>query len=972
MRRHDWSATPLGPPERWPAVLKSAAGLALGAAQPTLVLWGAERLMLCNGGFAPLCGDRFPDCLGHPLDLPWPDARTALEPYFVEAFAGRSCRTGRIALSLFRDGLPTEGHFTVRFIPLWGDGGGVSGLVCTCEEVTGEVMAERIAAERRRTRQLRALASAALAITTAPSLSARLDAVIRAACDIVGAHQGIVSLSNGSGHGPTVTATHLSDKYGRWRGYAAQPDGTGIYAWLCEQNRPVRMTQAELQSHPRWQGFGSHAGGHPPMRGWLAAPLVGPDGANLGLIQLSDKSDGSEFDETDEAIIVQLAQFASAAIEQAQAEERLQESRAVLSRFIDGAPAAIAMFDRDMRYLSASRRFVTDLGLPAGIDLIGRSHYDVFPEVPEHWRAVHRRVLAGETLDSDAEPFYRPDGSTDWIRWRMEPWHDVAGHIGGAFLFSEVITAQRSTEAALREALMRFEVARKAAKLGIYDWDIAAGRLDWDDRVRELWGLGLDDPVSYDIFLEGLHPDDRGPTHAAVTRSLDAGGTGEYAAEFRVIGRHDGAERWVAATGQAFFRADRPVRLTGTVAEVTTRRRAEEALATLNAELERKVQERTAQLVQSQKMEAIGQLTGGVAHDFNNLLQGIGSCVGMLRRHVPEGKPARLYEAAMDSIQRGGRLTQSLLSFARRQTLAPKPTDLTDLLEGMRPLLERTMGGLIRLDIAIDPDSGPALVDPAQLESAILNLAINARDAMPDGGLLTLRTGTATLEGAAAADPGPALPDGLTPGSYVTISVRDTGQGMDADTLAHAFEPFFTTKGLKGSGLGLSMVHGMAAQSGGGIWIDSAPGQGTQVTLYLPPAPAAVQEAPAAPQNGEPGTGKSLLLVDDDAIVRFGIKALLETLDYTVLEADCGEAAIAILEGGAAVDILVTDYAMPGMNGATVVHAARRLLPGLPALIITGYADIPNFAEPVTVLHKPFRPTELEARVASMLQERTH
>jgi signal transduction histidine kinase/ActR/RegA family two-component response regulator len=388
------------------------------------------------------------------------------------------------------------------------------------------------------------------------------------------------------------------------------------------------------------------------------------------------------------------------------------------------------------------------------------------------------------------------------------------------------------------------------------------------------------------------------------------------------------------------------------------------ALRATNADLERRVEERSAQLVQTQKMEAIGQLTSGVAHDFNNVLQGIGGCVSALENRIPDEEARRLFDAVQQGIERGGRLTQHMLAFARRQALAPEPTGLDALFDRMRPILERSMGGLIQIGLDVAPDTWPGLVDPVQLELAILNLAINARDAMPAGGRLTLRTANVTVTTLVDST----RPADLKPGDYVMVSVEDTGTGMDAATLARVFDPFFTTKDIgKGSGLGLSMVYGMTAQSGGGIAITSTVDQGTTVSLYLPRA------MPVASEQSRPfvevvrGGQQVVLLVDDDALVRLGAEAVLTRLGYRVLAANSGDAALTLLRAGAAVDALVTDYAMPGMNGATLVQEIRRLAPGLPALLITGYADTPTGLQYISLLQKPFRPNDLAAHLATLL-----
>ena len=385
-----------------------------------------------------------------------------------------------------------------------------------------------------------------------------------------------------------------------------------------------------------------------------------------------------------------------------------------------------------------------------------------------------------------------------------------------------------------------------------------------------------------------------------------------------------------------------------------------EALAT---DLERRVEERTTQLIQAQKMEAVGQLTSGVAHDFNNVLQGVAGCLGALEGRIKDEVAQRLFGAAQQGIERGARLTQHLLAFARRQTLTPRSTDIAAMLDRLRPILERSMGGLIRVGVDTSNGAWPALVDPTQLEVAILNLAINARDAMPLGGLLSVRV--ADITSTECREVG--LPENLAPDDYVMVSVTDTGIGMDAATMAHVYEPFFTTKDVgKGSGLGLSMVHGMAAQSGGGVLISSRVGQGTMVSIYLPRAvPVPEEQAPPAAAV-ESGAGRVVLLVDDDDLVRTGAQALLEGMGYRVIAAESGMAALNILQSGAAVDVLVTDYAMPNMSGAVLVHEARQLAPTLPVLMMTGYADRPQVMGDVALLQKPFRPADLGAQLAAI------
>ena len=392
--------------------------------------------------------------------------------------------------------------------------------------------------------------------------------------------------------------------------------------------------------------------------------------------------------------------------------------------------------------------------------------------------------------------------------------------------------------------------------------------------------------------------------------------------------------------------------------------RWQETAGRLQEEMARREQAEET-LRQAQKMEAVGQLTGGVAHDFNNLLQAICSNLFLAEQAAGTPRAACFIRAAMDAVERGSKLTQQLLAFARRQPLAPRSTDMVALVLGMGELLQRATGGTVRIQVEGDRRAWPAMIDPNQAEMAVLNLAVNARDAMPEGGTLTIRTACVTI-GGGGGDGGSGAPD-LTPGDYVQLSVSDTGTGMPPEVLRQAFEPFFTTKEVgRGSGLGLSQVQGFAVQSGGGVRIESSPGSGTTVHVYLPrAAEAAAPEAPfAVPAAAGTARRGTVLLADDEGLVRMATAASLEDLGYTVIEARDGPEALEVLQGGAAVDVLITDYAMPGMRGTELVRIARTLVPTLKVLMITGYADLPEPAPegwPETILRKPFRPDELVA-----------
>lgn len=368
-------------------------------------------------------------------------------------------------------------------------------------------------------------------------------------------------------------------------------------------------------------------------------------------------------------------------------------------------------------------------------------------------------------------------------------------------------------------------------------------------------------------------------------------------------------------------------------------------------------------LFQSQKMEAIGQLTGGVAHDFNNLLMAILSSLTLLERRVSgDASTQRLIDNARQGAERGAALTQRMLAFARRQELNPEPVDIPALVRGMTDLLQRTLGPLHPIGLQFPLSLPWVLADANQLEMALLNLAVNARDAMPGGGAIAITASEAAV--------GDRPIEGLTPGRYVKLAVIDTGTGMDAATLARATEPFFTTKGVgKGTGLGLSMIHGLAEQMKGELVLRSAVGSGTTAELWLPVADirqdAAASPTPVPETMDHPRTRNlRVLVVDDDSLVLMNTAALLEDMGHVVTEANSAAEALALFEGGSAFDLLITDQAMPGMVGTQLIEKTRELVPGLPVILASGYGELPEAAiQNVIKLAKPFGQAQIAAAI---------
>jgi CheY-like chemotaxis protein len=384
----------------------------------------------------------------------------------------------------------------------------------------------------------------------------------------------------------------------------------------------------------------------------------------------------------------------------------------------------------------------------------------------------------------------------------------------------------------------------------------------------------------------------------------------------------------------------------------------------------------TSTLHHAQKIEALGQLTGGIAHDFNNLLMAVLGSLALLRKRLPAGdeRSLRLLDNAVQGANRGAALTQRLLTFSRRQAVRPEVVELPALVEGMSDLLRRSLGPGYRLETRLAPGLPPVLVDPGQLELAVLNLALNARDALPGGGGIEI-SARVEVEGDGAPSQQGQPPEGHAGGDvggrvggHVVLAVTDHGEGMDAATLARAAEPFFTTKGAgKGTGLGLAMVQGLAVQSGGRLELRSTQGVGTVAELWLRRAEAVARPGPdsaAVAPAATPSRRLSVLVVDDDPLVLASAGAMLEDLGHRAVEAEDGERALARLRAGAEVDLVITDYGMPGMSGLQLAEELRRLRPGLPVLLATGYGEVPALdAAGLGRLSKPFGQPTLSAAI---------
>ncbi|WP_417281756.1 PAS domain-containing protein [Bosea eneae] len=578
-----------------------------------------------------------------------------------------------------------------------------------------------------------------------------------------------------------------------------------------------------------------------------------------------------------------------------------------------------------------------------------------------------------------------PGGPTQerFLDFVYQPLRDSDGKVNAIFIEGADVTERTLAERARRES--------EALYRGLFD--------------------AIDEGFCIIEFFDGPHGPDSDYVHIQANAAYE-----RHAGIPDVVGQKlremvpDEADAWVARYG-AVLRTGEPIRFQQELVatsryldlaavridppsrrqvavifqDITARRKAEIALAELNATLEQEVEKRSAELMkaeealrQSQKMEAVGQLTGGIAHDFNNILAGIGGSLEMAQARIAQGRIAdveRFLTGAKSAVRRAASLTERLLAFSRRQTLDPRPVNVNTLVNGMLDLIARSVGPTIAIEAVGAAGLWTVFADAGQLENALLNLCINSRDAMPDGGRLTIETSNRWMDERAA------KARDLKPGQYVSLCVSDTGTGMAAEVVERAFDPFFTTKPIgQGTGLGLSMVYGFAGQSGGAARIYSEPGKGTMICIYLPRHMGKVVEAGEATTDSvvpaPAAGGETILVVDDEPLVRMLVVEQLEELGYAVIEADEGPSAMRIIDSKQPIDLLVTDVGLPrGMNGRQLADAARQRRPGLEVLFVTGYAEnaVLNHGhlEPgMHIMTKPFEMEIFAQRVRDLIDRR--
>ena len=910
----DWSSSPLGPPDAWPQSLRSVVGILLHSRFPMFLAWGSDLTFIYNDAYAEILGAKHPAALGGRFEDIWSEIWPDISPLIQRALNGSATFSENLSLVMNRRGFDEQTWFTFSYSPVYDETGKVAGMFCAVAETTRQVLAEAALSES--------------------------ETRFRGMAD----HTPVMMwVTNPSGY-----CTYLNP---RWYEFTGQEPGAGEgLGWLDAvhpEDRPI-AEQAFLTANAKQIDYQvefriRRADGCYRWTIDAAAARFSDTGEYLGYV-------GSVIDIDDRRELESMLR---------QDNERLEErvrhalaERQILVDIVEGTDAFVQVAGPDFRWLAINEAAANEFERIYGVrPTVGDSMLDLLADRPDHQaevRAVWARALAGEAFTAQGE-FGQPGRARRFYEMKFDILRDAGGRQMGAYQFVYDVTERVVEQARLAEA----ERARSAAD--------ALYRAYFENAPEALFVIGVEPDGRFLVEetnpaheagvglklenIRGRSLDEILPTAvaeqivASYRRVVETGMIYQYREQFDLNGQ---AQQWDTSLVPVRDEAGRVVRLIGSSRDVTRQVAAEEALR------------------QSQKMDAMGHLTGGVAHDFNNLLTPIIGALDLLQRQGLGGeRERRLIGGAAQSADRAKVLVQRLLAFARRQPLQAVAVDVESLIRGMADLLSATTGPQIKVSVETAVDLPSAKADANQLEMALLNLAVNARDAMPDGGLLRISASADTVGG-----DGPA---GLRAGRYIRLSVADTGAGMDEPTLARAIEPFFSTKGIgKGTGLGLSMVHGLASQLGGALVIQSKVGLGTNIELWLPQTDEVPEPADPTAEVASGGRAGTALLVDDEAFVRMSTADMLMDLGYRVIEAASAEEALQVVAAGASVDLVVTDHLMPGMTGIDLAGVLRERRPDLPILLVSGYAEMEGIAPDLTCLTKPFRKSDLAAYLSSL------
>jgi len=904
----DWSATSLGSIGTWSTSLKAIVSFIVRSPVAIVLLWGEDGVMLYNDAYSIFAGGRHPELLGQKVVREgWPEVAEFNANVLKVGLAGGTLNYKDQELTLYRNGAPEQVWMNLDYSPVIDDAGTPAGVIAIVVETTERVLAERRSATAAQRQQRQ--------FEQAPGF--------------------IIIMS-----GPEHVVEFVNDTHRRvfnsddWPGRTlreAFPSiaGQGFYELLDG----VYATGETYQAHGAEVRYRRQGDGPEEIRylDFIYAPITDETGAVTGIF--CDGFDVTDRRRADEALRDLNTDLERRVIERTQARGMTWQV----------SPDLLGALNSEGYFETSNPAWKTVLGWSEE-EVAATSIFELLhPDDLERTRQGFALTQIGQPAIRFPNRYRCKDGGYRWISWVGVP------EDGLVYCSGRDITAEKQAEAE-RDRL--WTLAEDMLTRADYTGMMSAVNPAWT-RV-----LGFSETeLLARPYSDFIHPEDVAVTLAA----LQAMGETEQATRFenRILTVDGGYKPigWTVAPepdGANFIAVGRDL--------TDDKARERELLDTQEA------------LRQSQKMEAVGQLTGGIAHDFNNLLAGIAGSLELIQKRIADKGMAgfdRHLGIAQASTQRAAALTQRLLAFSRRQTLDPKPVDVNRLIRGVEDLLRRTVGP--NIDIAIVGAIGlwVTKIDAPQLENTILNLVINARDAMPDGGRITIETANKWIDGRAAKD------RDLAPGQYISLCVTDTGTGMTPEVIERAFDPFYTTKPLgQGTGLGLSMIHGFVRQSGGQVRIYSELGQGTTMCLYLPRFAGGLEAEDGSETEDalEPSLGETVLVIDDEEPIRMLISDVLEEAGYRVLEASDGATGLKILQSERHVDLLITDVGLPGgFNGRQVADAARQTRPDLKVLFVTGYAEnavIGNgHLDPgMQVITKPFPMTALALRVREIIE----
>jgi PAS domain S-box-containing protein len=915
MRQHDWSSTPLGDPATWPEALKTPLRMLLTSKFEMWLGWGPDLHFFYNDAYIPTIGIKHPVMLGRPFREVWSEVYDEVADQVDRVRAGEATWNQELLLLLERSGFPEETYHSFSYSPLYDQDGSVGGLLCVVTEDTARVLA------RRRLETLQALGAALAGTGDRASV---VDAVQAA---LQGNRRDFPFVAiDLEGTGGTAGSSQLASAANL---FPAAPDERGTI-----------MSLPEDAGLPR--GDWDHA---PTKAIAIAIPGAAGRGSSGALLLGLNPYRGDDPD------ILDLARLIAAQIGGALANvAAIEVERRRADRIWSVSRDLIVVVDAEGIFQSVSPSWTRILGHAAD-QVVGRPFADfMHPDDIEPSGAALESAMTEGDLSDYENRFRATDGSYHRIQW-----HTTLEN-GLVYAYGRDVTERRRVEDALNNSQEQFRhLVQGVIDYAIYIIDLDGHVSSWNEGARRIKGYEPEEIIGehFSRFYTDEDRENGEPAKALETAQRE----GRFAAEgWRV--RKDG-ERFRASVVIDAIRNDdgRPIGFAKITRDITEREEAQRQL-----EVAREA------LFQSQKMDAIGQLTGGVAHDFNNLLMAVLSSLDLLRKRLPDDPLAeRLLNNAVEGATRGATLTQRMLAFARRQQLDVHPIDLPQLLSGMSDLVQRSIGPEWPISTNFPLKLPAVCADANQLEMALLNLIVNARDASPSGGKILISADVQNLRDGAV--------ESLPAGSYVRLVVKDQGTGMDAETLRRATEPFFTTKGVgKGTGLGLPMVHGMARQIGGSFELQSREGEGVSAILWLPVAETRPDTSiPLPPEEDVLASARRLtiLAVDDDALVLMNTAALLEDLGHHAIEAESGAHALQIALERDDIDLVITDQAMPGMTGVDLIASIEASRAPIPVIIASGYGEgvqVPD--REVTHLGKPFNQKQLAKAIEAALDAR--